>query len=343
MVLKKSLPPPGTVLAAGVLLLLGLAGFGVKLLGTFCPLTRGPSDLWGALWFYLLPAVEAICYGGMLVVGCLLFFRVPRSPQWGIAFSGGLLALHVAFAWIGPGLWFGVGDLLLTGLPLLLLVLVWWSWRRYSGEEGPSGWGRKGILGAEIALTLLFVAFGTAMGSMLLRSANGREYPVILGPKALAASRPLESEALQVRLPALDGEERLPWREGSTITLVDFWATWCLPCRAQMPEFARLQEHLKGRGVEVVLVHVGEEEPDTIRKILEESGGAGLTCLLDKDRTLWERTRFNIYPSSVLLGAEGEILGVYEGRGGRRVEMDLLRHLRKAAAEADQVSPAPGA
>jgi thiol-disulfide isomerase/thioredoxin len=44
------------------------------------------------------------------------------------------------------------------------------------------------------------------------------------------------------------------------IVLVDFWATWCVPCRAEMPQLVKLSEKLKARGLDFVTVSA--DEPD---------------------------------------------------------------------------------
>jgi len=44
------------------------------------------------------------------------------------------------------------------------------------------------------------------------------------------------------------------------VVLVDFWATWCVPCRAEMPQLVKLSEKLKARGLDVVTVSA--DDPD---------------------------------------------------------------------------------
>src|SRR5271168_1827165 len=47
------------------------------------------------------------------------------------------------------------------------------------------------------------------------------------------------------------------------IVLVDFWATWCVPCRAEMPQLVTLSEKLKARGLDFVTVSADEPDKET--------------------------------------------------------------------------------
>jgi cytochrome c biogenesis protein CcmG/thiol:disulfide interchange protein DsbE len=53
------------------------------------------------------------------------------------------------------------------------------------------------------------------------------------------------------------------------VILLDFWATWCAPCRKQMPAFINLYKRYKSRGVIVVGVSV-DESPAAVKKFVEE-------------------------------------------------------------------------
>ncbi len=61
-------------------------------------------------------------------------------------------------------------------------------------------------------------------------------------------------------------------RKGKVV-LVNFWATWCEPCRAEMPALARLEADLRAKGFELVTVSADEPEDEaSARQFLEKSG-----------------------------------------------------------------------
>ncbi len=69
------------------------------------------------------------------------------------------------------------------------------------------------------------------------------------------------------------------------VLLVDFWATWCVPCRAELPQLVKLHAKLKARGLEVVTISA--DEPETVQaanKFLKDTGASGLPAYIKRPK-----------------------------------------------------------
>ena len=89
------------------------------------------------------------------------------------------------------------------------------------------------------------------------------------------------------------------------VVLVNFWATWCAPCREEMPSLERLRQALAGRPFVVLAVNVGEGARvagDYMRAMPQ-----GFTVLLDRDGRTTKAWGARILPATYVLGADGEV------------------------------------
>jgi DsbE subfamily thiol:disulfide oxidoreductase len=101
----------------------------------------------------------------------------------------------------------------------------------------------------------------------------------------------------------LDGEEvSLSSFQGKTV-LLNFWATWCPPCRAEMPSMQVLYEELRDEGIELVAVDLQEPER-TVKKFIEEHGYT-FPILLDSRGTVGAQYGVRSIPTTFIINAEG--------------------------------------
>ncbi len=87
------------------------------------------------------------------------------------------------------------------------------------------------------------------------------------------------------------------------VVLVNFWATWCEPCRQEMPSIQRLRERLAGKPFTVFAVNV--DEPDArVRQFMAQTQFE-LPVLLDPGKTVTRAWSVRVLPTSFLVGPDG--------------------------------------
>lgn len=143
-------------------------------------------------------------------------------------------------------------------------------------------------------------------------------------PPARAAPDPLIAGVV---LPDAAGLPR-PLHDGrAAATLVDFWASWCTPCRQSFPWMNGLHDALAPRGLRIVAVNLDTRRDDADRFLARHP--ARFEVLYDPAGDSARRLALRAMPSSLLLDAGGRILGRHAGF--RPSEADALAARVRAA------------
>ena len=120
-----------------------------------------------------------------------------------------------------------------------------------------------------------------------------------------------DSPAPAFTLKALDGKlHRLEDYRGKVV-LVNFWASWCPPCLAELPSMQRLADRMGAEAFEVLIVNV-KESPFRVSKFMKLIG-IRLTALLDDKGEVFQSWGGTIYPTSFVLDSEGWVRYVAYG------------------------------
>ena len=101
------------------------------------------------------------------------------------------------------------------------------------------------------------------------------------------------------------GEATLADYKGKYV-LLNFWATWCAPCRKEMPMLAALQEEFGGPDFEVLTLATGRNSPTGIEKFFEEIGVTNLPRHQDPRQAVARDMAVLGLPITVILNPEGQ-------------------------------------
>jgi thiol-disulfide isomerase/thioredoxin len=152
-------------------------------------------------------------------------------------------------------------------------------------------WGPRGV----VVLTLAWLAGIGVSGSLDAEPAAPRFLPWTGGPPPALALRDLAGRSHE--LAAYRGQ----------VLVVNFWATWCEPCREEMPSLQRLRDRLAGRPFAILAVNYGESAGQ-VSEFLPRAGVAlDFPLLLDPGQRTARAWAVRLLPMSFLVGADGQV------------------------------------
>jgi len=122
---------------------------------------------------------------------------------------------------------------------------------------------------------------------------------MLLAPLVAGAQTPALS------LPDLQGKvHRLSDYHGKVV-LLNFWASWCAPCRAEMPSIEGLRRELRGEPFIVLAVNVGEDA--RVARRFAERADIGFTVLIDGDGKTAHAWGTRALPTTFIVGPDGRV------------------------------------
>lgn len=125
-------------------------------------------------------------------------------------------------------------------------------------------------------------------------------------PLAAAPFAPYKGDPLPpFTLDDLDGNPHTIGKATGEVVVINFWATWCPPCIAEMPTLERLQKAFAGQPLKVLAVNVGDEPYDIALFLRQQP--LDLTILLDSRGRTQKPWKMRGLPTTVILDAEGTI------------------------------------
>ncbi|MBG1233699.1 TlpA family protein disulfide reductase [Aestuariivirga litoralis] len=118
-------------------------------------------------------------------------------------------------------------------------------------------------------------------------------------PKDLAPFAMVDASGAPKDISALKGK----------VTLLNLWATWCAPCRKEMPELAKLQKEMGGPDFQVVELSEDLKGYQASADFLKQVGADNLTLYADQKATALDAVKAPGLPVTLLLNREGQEVG----------------------------------
>ncbi|MGA9120110.1 MAG: TlpA family protein disulfide reductase [Bacteroidota bacterium] len=94
------------------------------------------------------------------------------------------------------------------------------------------------------------------------------------------------------------------------VVILDFWATWCPPCRREIPDFIRLQSEYQSKGVQIVGIAL--DEPEKV-KAFALNAGMNYPVLLGNDDVSYQYGGISGIPTTFIIDRKGNIVQRFEG------------------------------
>ena len=145
---------------------------------------------------------------------------------------------------------------------------------------------------------------------------------------------PLPVVVAQADIKQLDGTSIKLGDKKGKVMLLNMWATWCGPCRGEMPTFIELQDKYRDKNFEIIGLDVDDESADEITSFKNELKLNYTLAWSDEtvQKELVNISKFTGIPQSFLIDRDGNLRGVFVG-GGKKVLSQLVESVDQAVNE----------
>ena len=121
-------------------------------------------------------------------------------------------------------------------------------------------------------------------------------------------------------------EGKLPATKGKVV-LIDFWASWCAPCKKSFPALNELHERYRDKGLTIIAVNVDAKRADMERFL--KTTPASFSVVRDAEQKLVARTEVESMPTSFLIDAAGRVRFLHKGYTGDETKRKYIREIEE--------------
>jgi thiol-disulfide isomerase/thioredoxin len=174
---------------------------------------------------------------------------------------------------------------------------------------------------------VLVMVFVLAVAWVVLTRAPG-----LAGPASAAPPSPRQGFAApDFTLETLDGSQLTLSEFRGRPVMLNLWASWCLPCRVEMPAIERVYQRHRGDGLVVVGLNVTAQDSEAAARAFVQEFGLGFPIVLDRDGAASARYELMGLPSTYFIDRQGIVRNVIIG--GPMSEAVMLSHVQDLLQE----------
>jgi thiol-disulfide isomerase/thioredoxin len=135
---------------------------------------------------------------------------------------------------------------------------------------------------------------------------------ILLFTLTVAGLTQAASQSASLKLVDLQGRPLSLETYRGKIILLNFWATWCPPCRAEMPDLIKYQEQYQSQGLQIIGITFPPEEPSDVRRFTKDMG-VNYPIAIGTEETKSSFSQDEALPMTVVIDREGKVLDVIKG------------------------------
>ena len=95
--------------------------------------------------------------------------------------------------------------------------------------------------------------------------------------------------------------------------VINFWATWCVPCKKELPDLSSLNLKLKKYNIEVLTISIDKKNIKDQLSFLSNNGASDLNHFFDKKMVIFKELKLRGVPTTVLVNKLGSVVSKHEG------------------------------
>ncbi|GMO39906.1 MAG: hypothetical protein Ta2B_19700 [Termitinemataceae bacterium] len=160
------------------------------------------------------------------------------------------------------------------------------------------------LLSIVVFISMAGLCFAQTNDAQLSAAFKKARLPLLESPRPIKDFTLKLTNGQSVTLSSLKGK----------VIFLNFWATWCPPCRAEMPSMEKLYQRFKDKGLEFIAVDISESSSD-VQKFLNENK-LTFPVALDSDHKVSDAYGIRYIPTTFIIDRSGKI--IIESTGGRQ-------------------------